>query len=71
MKKLLILTACFSALFAEDPVAVTPALFEDQNSSVQVGEPVRETEAQKVQVASAELPASTAPEAALSHKLLS
>jgi len=68
MKKLLILTACFSALFAEDPVAMTPAVLENQNSSVQVGEPVRETEAQKVQVASPELPASTAPDAVLSTK---
>jgi biopolymer transport protein ExbB len=57
MKKLLILTVCFSALFAED-----------QNSSVQVAEPMRETEAQKVQVASPELPASTAPDAVLSTK---
>jgi biopolymer transport protein ExbB len=46
MKKLLILTACFSALFAED-----------QNSSL----PIRETEDQTVQVASPELPDSTAP----------
>ncbi len=57
MKKILILTVCFSALFAED-----------QNSSVQIAEPIRETEAQKVQVASPELPASTAPEAAVSTK---
>ncbi len=68
MKKLLILTACFSALFAEDPVAMTPAVLENQNSSIQVGEPVRETEVQKVQVASPELPASTAPDAAISTK---
>lgn len=53
MKKLLILTACFSALFAED-----------QNSSL----PIRETEDQTVQVASPELPDSTAPEAAFSTK---
>ena len=68
MKKLLILTACFSALFAEEPVAMTPAVLDDQNSSVQVAEPVRETEAQKVLVASPELPASTAPDAVVSTK---
>jgi biopolymer transport protein ExbB len=57
MKKVLILTVCFSALFAED-----------QNSSVQVTDPVREIGAQQVQVASPELPASTAPDAVLSTK---
>ena len=57
MKKLLILTACFSALFAED-----------QNSSVQVADPVMETESQKLQVASPQLPDSTAPDAVLATK---
>lgn len=51
VKKILILTACFSALFAEDPL------------------PIRETEDQTVQVASPELPDSTAPaDAVLSTK---
>ncbi|HEX2579120.1 MAG TPA: MotA/TolQ/ExbB proton channel family protein [Rhabdochlamydiaceae bacterium] len=49
MKKMLILTACFSALFAEDA----------QNSSV----PVTEAASQKVQVASPEIPDSVAPKA--------
>jgi biopolymer transport protein ExbB len=60
MKKVLILTACFSALFAEDPVA----LIQDQNSSL----PVNEISVQKVQVASPEIPTSSAPEAVVSTK---
>ncbi len=60
MKKIVILTACISALFAEDPVAV----LEDQNSSL----PVNEISVQKVQVASPEIPASSAPEAVVSTK---
>lgn len=54
MKKILILTACFSALFAED-----------QNSLVQA---VQETAAQTVQVASPDIPVSTAPQADISTK---
>ncbi|HEX4840227.1 MAG TPA: MotA/TolQ/ExbB proton channel family protein [Rhabdochlamydiaceae bacterium] len=52
MKKILILTACFSALFAEDPVAA-------ENSPL----PVTETATQKIQVASPEIPDSTTPDA--------
>ena len=50
MKKILILTACFSALFAEDPVAA-------ENSPL----PLTEIATQKIQVASPEIPDSTAP----------
>ncbi len=86
MKKFLILTACFSTLFAEDPVAITPpsppAVIEDQNSSiqiaqpiqevetqkVQIAQPIQEVETQKVQVAAPELPAQAAPEAVIQIK---
>jgi len=57
MKKILILTACFSALFAEDPVVA-------ENSPL----PVTETATQKIQVASPEIPNSTSPETVVSTK---
>ncbi len=71
MKKILILTAFFSMLFAEDPAAVPASelqakqeienfLGTDENSSLQVAEPTP-VESQKVQVAAPALPASKAP----------
>lgn len=54
MKKTLILTACCLTFFASLPA-------EDQNSSLQ---PIVEKEPQQIQVASPDLPSSTAPEAA-------
>lgn len=72
MKKILILTASFSMLFAEDPAAVPASeqqakqeiesfLGSDENSSLQVAEPTP-VDSQKVQVAAPTLPASKAPE---------
>lgn len=72
MKKILILTASFSMLFAEDPAAVPASelqakqeienfLGSDENSSLQAAQPTP-VESQKVQVAAPALPASRAPE---------
>ncbi|MBS0649238.1 MAG: MotA/TolQ/ExbB proton channel family protein [Verrucomicrobia bacterium] len=71
MKKILILTASFSMLFAEDP-ATLPAseqqakqeienfLNTDENSALQASQPTP-IESQKVQVAAPTIPASAAP----------
>jgi biopolymer transport protein ExbB len=68
MKKFIILTACFSTVFAVLPAAEPEIVSEDQNFSLQVAEPINETEAQQIQVASPELPSSTSPEAVFSTK---
>jgi biopolymer transport protein ExbB len=64
MKKFLILTVCFSTLFAEDPPSEKQAKQEiesfmgaDQNSSI--SQPALEKEEQNVQLAAPELPSST------------
>jgi biopolymer transport protein ExbB len=71
MKKILILTASFSMLFAEDP-ALLPAseqqakqeienfLNTDENSALQASQPTP-VESQKIQVAAPAIPTSTAP----------
>jgi len=75
MKKILILTASFSMLFAEDPAAIPPSelqakqeienfLGTDENTSLQAAEPVP-VESQKVQIAAPALPASSAPESVM------
>src|SRR6185436_20758731 len=69
MKKFLILTACFSMVFAEDPVITPPAAattpIESQNSPIQAAQPLKETETQKIQVSSPALPATTPPDAVM------
>jgi biopolymer transport protein ExbB len=72
MKKILILTACISTLLAEDPVLIIPfaptIVAEDQNSSIEVAQPVHETETQTVQIAAPELPTQDVPEAVIQMK---
>ncbi len=58
MKKLLILTACISAIFAEDVVSVDQV----ENTTLQQAEPTSEIDNRQVQIAAPSLPSTTTPE---------